>query len=144
MDLSKLKGPERTAAVGGALLLVASFLPWYSFAGFRGLSGWNSGGLAALGILSGLAGVGVLMYAVFQDGDFRLGSLAAPQLALLATALGAALIVLRLLTSISYSSIGLYLGLIGTALATYGSFKVVRAAGLEVPLVHRATDKGAQ
>jgi len=144
MDLSKLKGPERTAAIGGVLLLVASFLPWYSFAGFRGLSGWNSGGLAALGILSGLAGVGVLMYAVFQGGDFKLGSLAAPQLALLATALGAALIVIRLLTAIGYSSIGLYLGLIGVGVAAYGSFKAVRASGLEVPFIDRTTDKEAE
>jgi hypothetical protein len=143
MELSKLKGPERTAAIGGVVLLVASFLPWYSVVGF-GVSGWNSGGLAVLGVISGLVGIGVLMYAVFQDSDFRLGSFAAPQLALMAAALSAVLILLRLFTSIGNTSIGLYAGLVGAGVIAYGSFGAVKASGLEVPFVGGSDDEESE
>ena len=137
MNVSKLNGPERTAAIGGGILLLASFLPWYSYGGF-GISGWDSGGLAVLGILSGLAGAGILIYAVLRDPEFRWGPFAASQLALIAVSVGAVLILLRLLTSIRNTSIGLYAGLFGAAMAAFGSLQTVRASGLDVPFVDRA------
>lgn len=132
MDFSKLDGPQRITAIGGVTLLVASFLPWYSFLGF-GLSGWNSGGIAVIGIMVGLASAGLATYSALLDPDLRIGSLAASQVALSGGAVSTALIVLRLVTALSGVSIGLLLGAVGAAAILVGSYRSVTAAGLEMP-----------
>jgi len=132
MDLSKLDTPQRITAVGGVTLLIASFLPWYSFLGF-GLSGWNSGALAVIGIVVGVAAAGLAIYSAVSDQELDIGSLAIPQVVLIGSAVSAALIGLRLLTALNGVSIGLLLGVAGVVAIVVGSYRSVTAAGLEMP-----------
>jgi len=132
MDLSKLDTPQRITAAGGVTLLIASFLPWYSFLGF-GLSGWNSGALAVIGIVVGVAAAGIAIYSAMRDPDLRVGSFAAPQIALIGGAASAALIGLRLITALNGASIGLLLGAAGVVAIVVGSYRSLTAAGLEMP-----------
>ncbi len=134
MDLSNLSRPEKVTAGGGAMLLVAGFLPWYSFGGFGGLNGWSSGFPAWGGILAGLAGAGILIAPKLGGKDVSTASLARPQLAVVLTGLGSLLIVFRFITESTLTSFGIFAGLAGSVLATYGSFQAMRAAGLELPV----------
>ncbi|HIE21306.1 MAG TPA: hypothetical protein EYP73_01750 [Acidimicrobiia bacterium] len=131
MELSNLTKWEKTAGGGGVLLLVASFLPWY---GFGGLIGWSSGFLAWGGILAGVAGAGVLIAPKLGGKEISTASLARPQLAVVLSGIGTALIILRFLTTLQFFSFGIFAGLAGAALAAYGSFQAMREAGLELPV----------
>ncbi len=141
MDLSKLDGPQRIAAVGGIVLLLASFLPWYSVLGF-GVSGWNAGALAIVGIVLGVAAAGLVTYAALSDADVEIGSFAAPQVGLIGGVGSVVFILLRLLTAMDFVSIGLFLGIAGAGVVTFGAYRSVVAAGLTVPFVGASSTKG--
>ena len=132
MDLSKLDSPQRITAAGGVTLLIASFLPWYSFLGF-GLSGWKSGALAVLGIVIGVAAAGLATFSAVSSKDLDFGSFAAPQVALIGAAVSALLIALRLVTALNVVSIGLILGAVGIGTILFGTYRSVVGAGLDVP-----------
>jgi|FLYL01.1.fsa_nt_gi hypothetical protein len=126
----------KLAAVGGVLVLVGSLLPWYSWRGF-GISGWGSGILAILGILGVLAGAMFLLSEPLLGNRLTLGSMEPSQSALVVSAAGEALILLRLLTWVSVIGIGLILSAVGGALVAYGSFQAVKEADVPIPLIGR-------
>jgi len=132
MDLSKLNGSQKITAGGAVALLIASVLPWYSFFGF-GISGWSAGGFAVIGILVGVAGAGLAIYDALSETDLEIGPLTPSQVALLCGAVSTLLILLRLVTALSGVSIGLFLGLGGAAAITWGQYRSVTNAGLEMP-----------
>jgi hypothetical protein len=122
--------------IGGALvLLVASFLPWYSVGAFGitvSVNGWGAEFLAWFGILVGLAAGVVLALKALDIQDIRLGGFAAEQMSVLLAAVSFVFIVLRFITESSNVSIGLFLGLVGAAAIAFGSFQAMKEAGMSV------------
>jgi hypothetical protein len=135
MDMSRLTTAHKIGLGGAILLLVASFLPWYSVGvpGFRiSINGWDAGFLGWFGIVVGLAGGIVLALKAFGTRDVRGGGFAAEQIALLLGAASLLLIILRLLTESSAVSFGLFLGILGAAGVAFGSFRAMTEAGMSV------------
>lgn len=131
-DLNNMTMGQKLAVGGGAVLLIASFLPWYSAFGIS-ISAWDSGFLAWGGVLLGVVGAGLIAMKAFGKNAANAGGLATEQLALVLTAAATLLILLRLLTESSLVSFGLFLGLIAAAVAAYGSFTATKEAGLDLP-----------
>ncbi len=133
--MDRMTTAQKIGAGGGALLLIASFLPWYSVnfggVGFS-VNAWDASFLAWGGVLLGIAGAVVLVLKAMGTSDVRAGGLASEQIALVLGAAALLLIVLRLLTESSAVSFGLFLGIIGAALVTYGAFTQMKAAGMSV------------
>ncbi|MFP5298660.1 MAG: hypothetical protein ACLGHL_06720 [Actinomycetota bacterium] len=123
---------QKIAVGGGVVLLVSSFLPWYSAFGIS-ISAWDSGFLAWGGVLLGVVGAALIGMKAFGKNAASAGGLATEQLALVLTAAGTLLILLRLITESSLVSFGLFLGLLAAAVAAYGSFTATREQGLDVP-----------
>jgi hypothetical protein len=135
MDMSRLTTAHKIGLGGAVVLLVASFLPWYSVGGFGiriNISGWDAGFLAWFGSLVGLAGGVVLGLKAFGTRDVRGGGFAAEQIALLLGAASLILIILRLITESSAVAYGLFLGLVGAAAVAFGSFRAMTEAGMSV------------
>lgn len=137
MDFSKLTQNNWIAAGGGILAFIATLLPWYSvdfgFGASASTNGWGSGIAAWLGCLLALAaGVLVALKASGQQ-EVKAGGLATEQLAMILAAIGFVLVLLRWLTQTSYTSFGLYLGLIATAAAAAGSFLSAKDNGIGLP-----------
>lgn len=131
MDVSRLTTAHKIGLAGAVGLLISSFLPWYSVVVFS-ISGWNSGFLAWLGILLGLAAGVILALKAFGTQDVRAGGFAAEQLAFGLGVLSLLFIVLRLLTQSSAVAFGLFLGLLSAATIAYGSYKAMTDAGMSV------------
>lgn len=130
--LNNLTTGQKLAVGGGAVLLVASFLPWYSAFGIS-INAWDSGFLAWGGVMLGVVGAGLIAMKAFGKGSKTAGGLATEQLALVLTAAGTLLILLRLLTESSLVSFGLFLALVAAAVAAYGSFAATKEQGLDIP-----------
>lgn len=145
MDFSRLTTAHKIGLGGAIVLLVASFLPWYSVgaAGFTfSLNGWNAGFWAWFGILLGLGGGVVLGLKAFGTQDVRAGGLAAEQIALVLGALSVVFILLRMITAMDGVAFGLFLGLIGAAAVAYGSYQAMTDAGLTVDDMKRGMGGG--
>lgn len=137
MDFSKLSMGAKLALVGGAILVVNLFMPWYSF-GISGLisvsaRAFNSGFLAWGGSLIAIAGAAVLLMKAFGQKTVTAGQFKTEQLALILGGIGFILIVLRFVTQTEFAAFGLYLGIIASALVTYGAFRAMKDAGLDMP-----------
>lgn len=121
--MDKMTTAQKIGVGGGVLLLVASFLPWYSVSlgafGSVSAKAWDAGFLAWGGVVLGIAGAVVL----------AMGS--KEQIAMLLGAASVVLILLRLLTESSAVSFGLFLGLVGAALVAYGAWKQ-KGAGMSM------------
>ena len=134
MDVSKFKTSDWLMVGGGALFLIAGFLPWFSI---RGLS-WNAFSFFFTGTLPWLlvVAVGVLAFLAATE-IFKLpDNLPVPTIFLGATALSALLVLLRLITGYSRAGItigdrgiGLFLGLIAAGVATAGAYMNFAASG---------------
>lgn len=134
--MNDLTTSQKMAVFGGAALLVDSFLPWYGFsAGFASfnLNAWDVGFLGWGGVLLVAAGAVVVYLKASGTRDVEIGSMAPEQLAFVLSAMGAVLILLRLLTQSSLARIGLFLGVVLAGVAAYGAFQNTRDAGLEIP-----------
>ncbi len=134
--MDRMTTAQKVGAGGGVLLLVASFLPWYSVSlgafGSVSAKAWDAGFLAWGGVLLGIAGAVVLVLKAMGRSDVQAGGLASEQIALILGAASLLLIVLRLLTESSAVSFGLFLGIVGAALVAYGAFTQMKAAGMSV------------
>jgi hypothetical protein len=127
--MDKLTTAHKIGLGGAVVLLVASFLPWYSvgFAGFRAsISGWDSGFLAGCGIVLGLAAGVVLALKAFGTQDLRAGGLTAEMIAVVLGAASVVFVLLRLLTETSHVSYGLFLGLVGAAALPISKIQALR------------------
>jgi hypothetical protein len=130
MDFSKLSMGMKLALVGGALALVALFLPWYGVFGFN-ISAMNSGLFAWGGCLLVVAGAVALVLKNMGKSEVKGGGLGTEQIAFYAAAAGLVFIILRYVTQNELVKMGLFVGLAGAALATYGAFTVMKDAGMD-------------
>ena len=134
--MDRLTTGQKVGGAGALILLVASFLPWYSLdlglAGSVSITAWDAGFLAWFGVIVGIVGGVILVLKGMGTKDVKAGGLAAEQLALLLGAASLVLILLRLLTETDFVSFGLFLGLAGAALVAYGAFTAMKAAGMSV------------
>jgi len=130
MDFNKLSMGMKLALVGGALSLIAIFLPWYGFLGFN-ISAFNSGFFAWFGCILGVAGAAVLLMKSMGKNEVKAGGFATEQVAAIAGALGFLFVVLRFVTQTDLVKMGLFVGLIGTGLVAYGAFTTMKAAGMD-------------
>jgi hypothetical protein len=136
MDFSKLSTGAKLALIGGAVLVVNLFLPWYSFdfgivsasANAFDAEFWAWGGS-----LIAIAGAVVLLLKAMGTKDVNAGQFKTEQLALLLGGVGFVLIVLRFITETSGVSFGLFLGIAASAVVTYGAYMAMKAAGLSMP-----------
>jgi hypothetical protein len=134
--MDRMTTAQKVGAGGALLLLVSSFLPWYSADlgafGSVNFNAWDANFFAWGGVILGVAGGVILALKGMGTKDVKAGGFAAEQIALLLGAASLVLILLRLLTEMTGVSYGLFLGIIGAALVAYGSFTAMKAAGMSV------------
>ncbi len=141
--LNELSNGEKAIGVGGVLMVIASFLPWYkvsidagAFSASFSRNGWQSPGAlwSVLAVLIAVAMVGVIGGMKFGNlklpdlGNFSLG-----QIMLGAGGLTVVLIVLKFLGESSSLSIGFFLGVIAAVLLAAGGYLLFteeKAAGV--------------
>jgi len=141
MDLSKLSNGAKITLIGGLVLLISSFLPWYGAFGFS-INAWDSQFWAIFGILFGLAAAVIIALKAFEVFDLALGALKAEQIALLLGALSAIFILLRWLTETSFVKFGLFLALVSAIAVAFGAFTAMKEAGLAMPGINDFKGKG--
>jgi hypothetical protein len=129
--LKAAKGPDRLILIAGLLFFIDSFLPWFHFKVFgisANASGWSYGGLAVISILLGIAGTAV---AVAGVAGMKVGSSHKQSGQILLGLCGGALVfaVLRWITHVSLAGWALYVGIILTAVMTYGAWQKYNTAG---------------
>ena len=114
MDFSKLSSGAKLALIGGAVLVIDSFLPWYGVFGVS-INAWDSEFWAIFGVILGIAGAVVLLLPAFGQKAMTAGSFKTEQLAFLLGAAGFVFIVIRWLTENNFVKYGLFLGLAASA-----------------------------
>ena len=146
MDFSKLTQNNWIAVGGGLAALVASILPWYSFDfGFdvpgvdTSVSAWGSGFFAWSGCLLALAAGVLIGLKAMGINEVKVGSLATEQFAMILAGLGFIFVLLRWLTETSFTSFGLYLGLIATAATAAGALLSGKDIGVGIPTADNFT-----
>lgn len=134
--MDRMTTAQKVGAAGALILLVSSFLPWYSVSlgafGSVSIKAWDANFLAWGGVILGVAGGVILALKGMGTKDVKAGGFAAEQIALLLGAASLVLILLRLLTESTAVSYGLFLGIVGAALVAYGAFTAMKAAGMSV------------
>jgi hypothetical protein len=129
--MDRFTTPQKIGVGGALLLLIASFLPWYSVSGFS-INAWDAEFLAWGGVVLGVAAGVVMLLKALGKQDVQAGGLASEQIALALAAGSFLLIVLRLLTESSFSAFGLYLGIVAAGVTAYGCFLEMKARGMSV------------
>jgi len=137
MDFSKLSQNNMIAGGGGILAFISTLLPWYSidfgFGASASVNGWDAGFFAWFGCLLALA-AGVLVALKAMDVyELKVAGLATEQLAMILAAVGFICVLLRWLTESSFTSFGLYLGLIACAATAAGAFLSAKDKGIGIP-----------
>jgi hypothetical protein len=132
MDFSKLSNGAKMALIGGVVLVINLFLPWYGTLGFN-LNAFDAEFLAWGGSLLAIGGAVVLMLKVMGTRDVEAGQFKPEQLATILGGAGTVLIVLRWLTETNFVKYGLFVGLAAAAVVTFGAFTAMRDAGLDLP-----------
>lgn len=128
MDLDKLTTSDRIIAASGIALFIASFLPWFKLSIFGVTAtgnGWDVGFFwAGIPALLGLASAGIVL-------GTKLGSLTMPEMSmgtgqamLIAGAVSAAIVVLKLLVGEDYAdrAWGLYVATVAAVGLLYGGY----------------------
>jgi len=132
MDFSKLSNGAKMALIGGAILVINLFLPWYGTLGFN-LNAFDAEFLAWGGSFFAIAGAAILLLKAFGTKDVEAGKFKPEQLATLLGAAGTVLIALRWLTETNFVKYGVFVGLAAAAVVTFGSFTSMKDAGLDLP-----------
>ena len=136
MNFSKLSMGAKVALIGGAVLVINLFLPWYSVSAGPfsvSLNAFDAEFFAWGGSFLAIAGAVVLLLKAMGTKDVNAGQFKTEQLALLLGGVGFILIVLRFLTESSAVSFGLFIGIAASAAVTYGAFMAMKDAGLKMP-----------
>lgn len=131
-DFNKLSQGAKLALIGGAVMVIDLFLPWYGTLGFS-LNAFDAEFFAWGGALLVIAGAAVLLLKAMGTRDVEAGQFKPEQLATILAAGGTVLILLRWVTETNFVKFGLFLGLAMGALVTYGAFTEMRNAGLDLP-----------
>lgn len=141
MDFGKLSNGMKLALGGGALLVVALFLPWYGVFGFN-IAAFDSGFYAWGGSLIAIAGAVILLLKELGTTEVAIGDFKTEQVAVGLGGLGFVLIVLRWLTQTNLVKFGLFVAIIGSAAVAYGAFMAMKDAGLDLPGVGGGSSGG--
>lgn len=132
MDLTRLSTAHKIAIGGALVLLIDSFLPWYSFdlgaLGSVSANAWDAAFLAWGGVVAGVAAGIVLALKATGKKDVTAGDMGAEKIAMILGIVSLVLIVLRLLTETTGAAFGLFLGLIAAAAVAYGSYMASKEA----------------
>jgi hypothetical protein len=134
MDLSKLKNGQKIILAAGIVLIINLFLPWYRFDFFVGKVNINAFDtfLAWFGSFLAIGAAVIIALKVFANMKINAGPLKAEHLALILGALGFLFILIRLITETNGMFIGLWLGLIVSAILAYGAFMAMKEEGLSI------------
>ena len=138
MDFSKLSMGAKLALIGGAVLVINLFLPWYSFSAFGISASANAfeepaGFFAWGGSFLAIAGAVILLLKAFGKQQVNAGQFKTEQLAVVLGAAGFVLILIQFFDTSDYVGFGLWLGLAAAAVVTYGAFRAMKDAGLAMP-----------
>ena len=139
MDFSKLSTGAKLALIGGAVLIVDLFLPWYRVSGFgfsANANAFDAGFFAWAACVLGAGGAAVLLLKAMGKKDVNAGQFKPEQLAVLLGAASFVFVVLQYLTegaAREFASFGLWIGLAAAAVVAYGSFMEMKPKGLKVP-----------
>jgi hypothetical protein len=131
MDLSRLSTAHKIAIGGALVLLIDSFLNWYSVSAFGvsiGINAWDSGLLAWGGVIAGVAAGVILALKATGKQDVKAGGKSAEQIAMILGIVSVVLVLLRLVTETSYMAFGLFLGVIAAAAVAYGAWMASKGA----------------
>lgn len=135
MDLSKIKNGQKIVLGAGILLVINLFLPWYrvDLGGFGSVSA-NAFDtfLAWFGSFLAIAAAVIIALKVFANMKIKAGPLKAEHLAFGLGVLGFFFIFLRLVTETDFMFIGLWIGLIVSAILAFGAFLAMKEEGLGV------------
>ena len=132
LDFNKLSTGVKLALIGGAILVVDLFLPWYGAFGIS-INAFDAEFLAFGGCLVAIAGAVVLLLKAMGTKEVNAGSFKTEQFAFILGAAGLVLIVLRWLTENEFVKFGLYLGIVAAAMVAYGAFTEMKAKGQSMP-----------
>ncbi len=124
----------------GALMLVDGFLPWYGVQVFTysvHVTGFSAGFAWIPVLLVTAVGAAAAARVLLGQRLPSAGSLGPNALLLAGSAAGTLLVVLRLLTQSSFTTYGIYLGLLLAAGQTAVAYLALRASGEPVPTLHR-------
>lgn len=125
MDLSQLSTAHKIAIGGAVVLLVDSFLNWYSVSAFGvsiGINAWDAGFLAWGAVVAGVAAGVILALKAMGKHDTQAGGKSAEQIAMILGIAAFVLAVLRLVTETSYMAYGLFIGIAAAAAVAYGAW----------------------
>ncbi len=137
MDFSKLSNGAKMALIGGVVLVINLFLPWYGTLGFN-LNAFDAEFLAWGGSLVAIAGAAVLLLKAMGTREVEAGQFKPEQLATILAGAGTVLILLRWLTETNFVKYGVFVGVAAAAVVTFGAFTEMKDAGLDLP----GMDKG--
>jgi len=132
MDFNKLSMGAKLALIGGAVLIVDLFLPWYGVFGIS-INAFDAEILAWGGCIVAIAGAVVLLLKAMGKKEMSAGQFKPEQLAFILGAVGFLMIVLRWLTESDFVKYGLFIGIAASALVAYGAFSEMKSQGLKVP-----------
>jgi hypothetical protein len=127
--INTMSNGEKLIAGGGVVLLIASFLPWYSidFGGLVSVSrnGWQSPGAlwSLLAVLIGVVMAGAILAPKFANMQLPdLGSFTWPQAHLALGAAAVLLLIIKFINESSYLSFGFYLGFLAAIALAAGGY----------------------
>ena len=132
MDFNKLSMGAKLALIGGAVLIVDLFLPWYGVFGIS-INAFDAGLLAWAGCVVAIAGAVVLLLKAMGKKEMSAGQFKPEQFAFILGAVGFVMIVLRWLTENTFVKYGLFVGIVASAVVAYGAFTEMKGQGLKVP-----------
>ena len=136
MDFNKLSSGAKLALIGGAVLVINLFMPWYSFdfgIVSASINGRAAGFLAWGGSLIAIAGAVILLLKAMGKNEVNAGQFKTEQLAFGLGAIGFVLVVLRFLTETTGASFGLYLGIAAAVVVAWGTFSEMKSKGMKMP-----------
>jgi hypothetical protein len=132
MDFNKLSMGAKLALIGGAVLIVDLFLPWYGVFGIS-LNAFDAEILAWGGCIVAIAGAAVLLLKAMGKKEMSAGQFKPEQLAFILGAVGFVMIVLRWLTENEFVKFGLYIGILASGVVAYGAFSEMKSKGMKIP-----------
>ena len=132
---------EKIILIAGVVLLIASFLPWYSVDlgpfGSVSRNGWESPGAlwSIVPVFIGLAMAGVIALKTFTAVQLPndVGGQSWARVHLAGGALALLFVVIKFLNESSHLSFGFYLGLVAAAALAAAGFLMYRAEGGTLP-----------
>ena len=136
MDLSRLSTAHKIAIGGALVLLIDSFLNWYSVSAFGvsiGINAWDAGFLAWGAVVAGVAAGVILALKATGKHDTQAGGKSAEQIAMILGIAAFVLAVLRLVTETSYMAYGLFIGIAAAGAVAYGAWTASKGADAATP-----------